>query len=278
MRAKNVITVVCLLLTGAMFAQKRNITEKDIFDFTWIGDTQLSPDGSCCLCANDSGCGARLRYGYAGYGPADDTAPAADKWAMTRNRWSPDGTQLAFARRRRTASHIGSALCTFTGRGEPVQVSSWRKSRLAASGLDGTCIAVLARRRLCLSETEKKKEGAGGGTQAGEHKSDVRSLRRRCIATTVRVYRYEGRFAALPALYTARWIKPVTAWRLLLDGFGRRIAWDPSSRAKSITRQTCREPYYDLPHNEIYAGDSAEGPTKDEKAPPPLSTLVSKLT
>src|SRR4030088_1372423 len=47
MRAKNVIaTVVCLLLTSAMFAQKRNITEKDIFDFIWIGDTQLSPDGS----------------------------------------------------------------------------------------------------------------------------------------------------------------------------------------------------------------------------------------
>src|SRR5260370_36481066 len=47
MRAKNVIaTVVCVLLTGAMFAQKRSITEKDIFGFTWIGDTQLSPDGS----------------------------------------------------------------------------------------------------------------------------------------------------------------------------------------------------------------------------------------
>src|SRR5258705_11876391 len=47
MRAKNVIaTVVCLLLTSAVLTQKRNITEKDIFDFTWIGDTQLSPDGS----------------------------------------------------------------------------------------------------------------------------------------------------------------------------------------------------------------------------------------
>jgi hypothetical protein len=47
MRAKNVIAMVlCLLLTSAIFAQKRNITEKDIFGFTWIGDTQLSPDGS----------------------------------------------------------------------------------------------------------------------------------------------------------------------------------------------------------------------------------------
>ena len=46
MRAKNVIAMVVLLLTSAMFAQKRNITEKDIFDFVWIGDTQLSRDGS----------------------------------------------------------------------------------------------------------------------------------------------------------------------------------------------------------------------------------------
>jgi len=26
-------------------AQKRNITEKDLFDFVWIGDPQISPDG-----------------------------------------------------------------------------------------------------------------------------------------------------------------------------------------------------------------------------------------
>ena len=28
------------------FAQKRNITEKDLFNFIWIGDSQVSPDGS----------------------------------------------------------------------------------------------------------------------------------------------------------------------------------------------------------------------------------------
>src|SRR5438105_15680564 len=27
-------------------AQKRNITEKDLFNFVWAGDTQISPDGS----------------------------------------------------------------------------------------------------------------------------------------------------------------------------------------------------------------------------------------
>src|SRR5882757_5485500 len=43
--------VICLLLAFATgidtaFAQKRNITEKDLWDFVWIGDPQVSPDGS----------------------------------------------------------------------------------------------------------------------------------------------------------------------------------------------------------------------------------------
>src|SRR5207245_11205555 len=31
---------------GSVLGQKRNITEKDLFDFVWIGDPQVSPDGS----------------------------------------------------------------------------------------------------------------------------------------------------------------------------------------------------------------------------------------
>src|SRR6266446_7874420 len=40
--------VICLLIFAAnsVFAQKRNITEKDLWDFVWIGDPQISPDGS----------------------------------------------------------------------------------------------------------------------------------------------------------------------------------------------------------------------------------------
>src|SRR5881392_726275 len=39
---------VIFLLIGVVgaFAQKRNITEKDLWDFVWIGDPQISPDGT----------------------------------------------------------------------------------------------------------------------------------------------------------------------------------------------------------------------------------------
>lgn len=40
--------VILLLLAAAMAigADKRPITEKDLWDFIWIGDPQVSPDGS----------------------------------------------------------------------------------------------------------------------------------------------------------------------------------------------------------------------------------------
>ncbi|PYJ07695.1 MAG: hypothetical protein DMF06_14930, partial [Verrucomicrobia bacterium] len=33
-------------VASASAAEKRNITEKDLFNFIWIGDTQVSPDGT----------------------------------------------------------------------------------------------------------------------------------------------------------------------------------------------------------------------------------------
>src|ERR1051325_10449416 len=40
------LTGFCAILSGADGAEKRSITEKDLFDFVWIGDIQVSPDGA----------------------------------------------------------------------------------------------------------------------------------------------------------------------------------------------------------------------------------------
>ncbi len=36
----------CLASASSAAAEKRGITEKDLFDFIWIGDVQVSPDGA----------------------------------------------------------------------------------------------------------------------------------------------------------------------------------------------------------------------------------------
>ena len=37
---------IVAIIASADAAEKRNITEKDLFNFVWIGDTQVSPDGA----------------------------------------------------------------------------------------------------------------------------------------------------------------------------------------------------------------------------------------
>src|SRR5437868_15252641 len=95
--------LVCLLICGSTaFAQKRNITEKDLFDFVWIGDYQLSPDGSRVafvrVTTNEKKEGYNTSTWIAGTGedPAPHQLTKGDHDAMPR--WSPDGKFLVFIR------------------------------------------------------------------------------------------------------------------------------------------------------------------------------------
>ena len=46
-RASRLLVILLMSVTTIVaFAQKRSITEKDIFQFNWIGDPQISPDGA----------------------------------------------------------------------------------------------------------------------------------------------------------------------------------------------------------------------------------------
>src|SRR6202171_1854388 len=96
--------VICLLIftTSPAFAQKRNITEKDLFDFVWIGDPQVSPDGSRVACVR-----VTVNEKKEGYNTSIWSVPAAggeEPHQLTKGdhdstpRWSPDGKYLVFPR------------------------------------------------------------------------------------------------------------------------------------------------------------------------------------
>src|ERR1700730_9902786 len=289
MRAKNVIAmVVCLLLASVMFAQKRNITEKDIFGFTWIGDTQLSPDGSRAAYVQTTVNAKRDGYDTAIY-LLDTGQPMVPARRLTNGphdaqpRWSPDGTQLAFTRAVEKDGKPQPAqlyLLSLAG-GEPMQVSSLEKGVGSPQWApNGTCIAVLSDTPI-VPEPKTEKTDKKDETKAEEHKSDVRII-------TKAVYRNNGTgyldtkdASQLYLFYTAKiGAKPVTPWQVTAGRFPvGEFAWHPSSSNIYYTSEHIDEPYYDLPHNEIYVlGTPADGAAKDEKAPPPLSTLAAKLT
>src|SRR6476660_5698414 len=93
---------LCLCSLTAMAADKRPITEKDLFKFTWIADPQLSPDGSTVAFVRVTVNEKDNRYESALYtvpangsgGPRRLTSGLRD----TSPRWAPDGQRLVFVR------------------------------------------------------------------------------------------------------------------------------------------------------------------------------------
>jgi dipeptidyl aminopeptidase/acylaminoacyl peptidase len=286
MRARNVIaTVVCLLLTSVLFAQKRSITEKDIFEFTWIGDTQLSPDGSRAAYVQTTVNAKRDGYDTAIY-LLDTGQPMVPARRLTNGphdvqpRWSPDGTQLAFTR---AVEKDGKPqppqlyVLSLAG-GEPVQVSSMEKGVGSPQWApNGTCIAVLSETPIVPEPKTEKKEGG----KVEEHKSDVRIITKAAYRNNGTGYLDIKDASQLYLFSTAKvGSKSVTPWQVTAGRFPvGEFAWHPSSSTIYYTSEHVDEPYYDLPHNEIYVVDTpAGGVANDEKAPPPLSTLIAKLT
>src|SRR5437870_11329453 len=87
---------------GSVLGQKRNITEKDLFDFVWIGDPQVSPDGSHAAFVR-----VTVNEKKEGYNTSIWRVPiegGEEPHQLTKGdhdsvpRWSPDGKFLLFLR------------------------------------------------------------------------------------------------------------------------------------------------------------------------------------
>jgi Tol biopolymer transport system component len=82
-------------------AQKRNITEKDLFSFNWIADPQVSPDGSRIVFVKVTVNDRKDAYNTAIWTVSTATGETKQLTSGTRDsapRWSPDGKYLVFVR------------------------------------------------------------------------------------------------------------------------------------------------------------------------------------
>src|ERR1051325_7010836 len=97
----SLLLVIVVSLAAPALAQKRSITEKDLFNFVWIGDPQIAPDGSRVAFVRVTVNEKKDGYNTAIWTVTTATGETRQLTNGPRDsspRWSPDGNYLVFVR------------------------------------------------------------------------------------------------------------------------------------------------------------------------------------
>src|SRR5262249_19702556 len=276
---------------GTALAEKRHITEKDLWDFVWIGDPQVSPDGSRVAFVR-----VTVNEKKEGYNTSIWSVPVAGGEAprqLTKGdhditpRWSPDGKFLLFLR---SSEKDGKpeppqlAMLPMAGGDSFVFTDSPRGAGNPVWAPEGKSIPFKSDTNAeDLSKQEKKKseESASAKTPAettagrpankptptpsskaaSEHESDVRVITRA-------VYRQDNEGYIDPKHPAHIWIvsaprsgeEKVKPRQLTTGRFDEDNAiWSKDGSQIYFTSSRIDEPDYELPRTDLYSVPAAGG-------------------
>lgn len=284
----SMITLLPVVLPSTLHAQRRNITEKDLFQFKWIGDTQLSPDGTRAVFVETT-----VNAKHEGYATSlyllDVTHAGAEPRRLTNGpkdsqpRWSPDGTQIAFVRvvEKDGKPQPGQVVLLSLAGGDPQQLPTIEKGAGSPRwSPDGRYLAVVSETPIVAEPKKMNDESKGSDSddvekKDSEHKSDV-------LIVTKAVYRsngsgyLDGKDMSQIYVYTPSKDEHSTpAPRVVTQGrFSvEEFLWTPGSNQILYTIERVDDPSYDLPHNELDLVEVAAA--SGDKVP--VSTMVAQV-
>lgn len=245
-------------------AQKRTITEMDLFKFVWIADPQISPDGSRVAFVRVWVNQKADRYDSALWIAPTNGGAARQLTTGTRDaspRWSPDGRRLAFVRSTEKEGRPQPAqiyLLTFEG-GEAQPLTDLPRGAGAPEwSPDGKTIAFTSSEDLSKPSPARDKAMTEGGEvkeKQPERVSDVRVITR---AT----YRSNGPGYLNPKVKTHVWTMAVPAApgeapkpkQITKGNFDEgNIGWSPDGKRIYFTANRALEPYYEAPRADLYS-------------------------
>ncbi|HSS18481.1 MAG TPA: S9 family peptidase [Pyrinomonadaceae bacterium] len=284
------LLIAFVFVVSPATAQKRNITEKDLFAFNWVADPQISPDGSRVAFVKVTVNDKKDGYNTSIWTVSTATGETHALTGGTRDsspRWSPDGSYLAFVRVTEKdgkpdvpqlfmLAMAGGDSFQFTtiarGAGQP----QWSPDGKTLTFVNGATPEDLAKPKDSQKETMPVPAPSSAPPAASpasspqpkkeeKRESDVRVITHavyRSNGAGYLDYTHPGHIWVIPAPRSAD--EKVTPQQLTSGRFSEdNVTWSRDGSRIYFTADHSDEPYYDLPSTTIYSIPKSGGePTK----------------
>src|SRR5438309_747393 len=271
---------ICLLTTVFVvtpgLAQKRNITERDLFNFSWIADPQVAPDGSRVAFVKVTVNEKRDGYNTSIWMVSTDKGETKQLTSGMRDsspRWSPDGKYLVFVRvpekdgrpdqpQLFMLSMDGGEAWQFTSLPRGAGGPQWSSDGKTIAFANGATAEELAKQKETLPVPPPAQAGTSPtptatpspGSRPEQHESDVRVIARAVYRSNDSGYldfKHPSHIWVINAPHTGE--DKVTPKQLTSGRYSDgNVTWAKDSSTIYFVSDHRDEPYYELGKTDVY--------------------------